>query len=311
VFRPIGAPHTVKASPPEHSGSVDRARVSAAGLGYFNLHGLEDSPAWYGQRDPQEGADGPDYPIALTPDELKRNGAAPRVIYSEACFGANIQEKQESDSLALKFLSMGTLAVIGSTCTAYGSVATPLIAADLLGNLFWQHLKSGRTAGEALMQAKIDLVREMNRRQGFLDGEDQKTLISFVLYGDPLAAYDGFRVQGKTHRSTLHLNVKTLPDQQEQAIPAAQVNGEVLRQVKGIVAEYLPGADLAEMRFSRQSLPPEAKGKTEPGRKKGPSGERMVVTVSKRVQAADHVHIHTMRMTLDEAGKPVKLSISR
>ena len=89
----------------------------------------------------------------------------------------------EKDSLALKFLSLGTLGVVASTCISYGSITTPLIAADLLGQLFWREIKFGRTAGEALMQAKVDLVREMNRRQGYLDGEDQKTLISFILYG--------------------------------------------------------------------------------------------------------------------------------
>jgi hypothetical protein len=77
--------------------------------------------------------------------------------------------------------------VIGSTGIAYGSVNTPLIGADLLGFLFWKNMREGMLAGEALMAAKIDMAREMIRRQGFLDGEDQKTLISFVLYGDPFA----------------------------------------------------------------------------------------------------------------------------
>ena len=77
VFRPIGAPHTVLTSPPEHSGSVDRGRVISSSLGYYNLHGLEDSPAWYGQRDPLEKQDAPDYPVALAPEDLRRNGHAP------------------------------------------------------------------------------------------------------------------------------------------------------------------------------------------------------------------------------------------
>lgn len=313
VFRPIGAPHTVKASPPENSVSVDRERVTGSSLGYYNLHGLEDSPDWYGQRDPLERGDGPDYPVALSPADLKRNGRSPRVVFSEACYGAHILEKTEKHSLALKFLNMGTMAVVGSTCTAYGSINTPLIAADLLGNLFWQHLKSGRTAGEALMQAKIDLVREMNRRQGYLDGEDQKTLISFVLYGDPLAVYDGFRVQGKAHRMKTHPYVKTISDQTDENITSSQVSGEVLTQVKGLVAEYLPGADLAGMHFARQVIPVEGKGKNGPARKKDgvDNSERIVVTVSKRVKEAEHTHLHTMRVTLDETGKAVKLSISR
>lgn len=319
VFRPIGAPHTVKSSPPEESASIDAEKITLSSLGYYNLHGLEDSPSWYGQRDPLETPDGPDYPVALAPDNLHRNGHSPRVIFSAACYGGYVLGKCENDSLALKFLSMGTLAVIGSTCTAYGSLATPLIAADLLGNLFWQHLKSGRPAGEALMRAKVDLVREMNRRQGFLDGEDQKTLISFVLYGDPLAGYDGFRVQGKAPaRMKTHLLVKTIPDHPEATIPTNKVSGEVLKHVKEIVAEYLPGAEIAEMHFTRQSVPGSRKNGSQPGKngasaqsKQGPAAGRMVVTVSKSVQVAEHIHHHIMRVTLDETGKAVKMSISR
>ncbi len=166
VFRPIGAPHTLLASPPESSGSFDPGRILSAGLGYYNLHGLEDFPAWYGQYDPVEhlATDGkaqsepaPDYPVALTPSDLRRNGHAPRVIFSEACYGGHTLGKTESQSLVLKFLSVGALAVVASTGIAYGSVNTPLIAADLLGNYFWQHLKSGRTVGDALSQARLDL----------------------------------------------------------------------------------------------------------------------------------------------------------
>mgnify|MGYP001081235206 CR=1 FL=1 len=70
---------------------------------------------------------------------------------------------------------------------AYGSIAAPLAAADLLGHTFWRYLHEGFPAGEALRQAKIHLASSMSQRQGYLDGEDQKTLISFILFGDPLA----------------------------------------------------------------------------------------------------------------------------
>ncbi len=94
------------------------------------------------------------------------------------------------EAIALKFLEAGSLAIAGSTCMAYGSYGAmdnSLVAADLLGHSFWKFLKDGMPAGEALRQAKIYLASEMDRRQGYLDGLDQKTLISFVLYGDPLA----------------------------------------------------------------------------------------------------------------------------
>jgi hypothetical protein len=39
--------------------------------------------------------------------------------------------------------------------------------------------------GESFRNAKLDFARKALRRQGFLDDDDKKTLLQFVLYGDP------------------------------------------------------------------------------------------------------------------------------
>lgn len=316
VFRPIGAPHTVVASPPAFSGALKRK--ATANLGYYNLHGLEDSPSWYGQRDPAEVGAVPDYPVALSPADLHRNGQSPRFIFSEACYGGHISGKTEKDSLALKFLSLGTLGVVASTGIAYGSISTPLIAADLLGQFFWRQIRYGRTVGDALVQAKIDLVREMNRRQGYLDDEDQKTLISFLLYGDPLASYDGFRAHVKSvPRSKDHPWVRMTSEADEEVLLPSKVPDEVLKGVKQVVAEYLPGADVAGIQFCRLQVNGNGKdtqgvGKALLGKKNGKDHPgRLVVTVSKKVQVAQHVHRHFLRVTMDENGNTIKLALSR
>jgi hypothetical protein len=310
VFRPIGAPHTVLTSPPAFSGGLKRKL--SANLGYYNLHGLEDSPSWYGQRDPQESGAAPDYPVALSPEDLPRNTRSPKFVFSEACYGGHVFGKSEKSSLALKFLSLGTLGVVASTCIAYGSISTPLIAADLLGNFFWKHLRSGKTAGESLMQAKVDLVREMNRRQGYLDGEDQKTLISFILYGDPLAAYDGFHARSKVVvRSKEHPMVRTATPEEQKILTPSKVSAEVLKGVKQVVAEYLPGADVAGIHFCRLQL--NGNGSALPLGKKTSKNppDRLVVTVSKQVLVAQHLHRHYLHVTMDEAGQPIKVALSR
>ena len=102
------------------------------------------------------------------------------------------------------------------------------------------------------MQAKVGLVREMTQRQGYLDGEDQKTLISFVLYGDPLASYDGFRILNKAvHRYKDHPKVARVTDENEEDLSPSKVSPEVLKGVKQVVSEYLPGADVAGIHFCR------------------------------------------------------------
>ena len=164
------------------------------------------------------------------------------------------------------------------------------------------------------MQAKVDLVREMNRRQGFLDGEDQKTLISFVLFGDPLASFDGFRQRSKSKpRSKSHPIVKVVSDRAEEGAVPPKLSGEVLKQVKQIVAEYLPGIDQAEMHLARQSAPFNGSSKNVSSYRKITltSTDRVVVTVSKQVKTGHYVHKHYVRLTLDKDGNPVKMSISR
>lgn len=310
VFRPIGHPHHVLVSPPQISGSVPVDKLLAPEMTYFNLHGLSDAGEWYGQRDPSEPGAGADYPVALAPNELHRNGHAPRVVFSEACYGGLIQNRTEDDALTLKFLSLGTLSMIGSTCIAYGAVNTPLVAADLLGNYFWQQVKSGRTVGEALMIAKVELVREMVKRQGYLDAEDQKTLLSFVLYGDPMVSLDTQTKLGKNQlRFKRHGMVRTVEDRPVQEGSVPPVPEKVLEQVKEAVSGCLPGLDGAEVHIHEEfgAMAVEIKS---PRSKAKENGSRYVVTLNKNVPAAKSIHRHYVRATI-ENGKVIKLAISR
>ncbi len=171
VFRPIGEPRSMLVSPPtgvngsstqtsHGNGSCGSGLLPLARLGYFNLHGLADAAEWYGQRDPADDhQNGPDYPVALRPEDIgagdqHNNRCAPQVVFTEACYGGHILGKSAEDALALKFLAAGCLAVAGSTVMSYGSVSTPLIAADLLGQSFWNFMRDGLPAGEALRRAK-------------------------------------------------------------------------------------------------------------------------------------------------------------
>lgn len=183
VFRVIGDDSQLRTCPPltyEAFRVTERPHFS-----YFNLHGIEDGPNWYGQRDTLFPADYPLFPLALRPRDLTADDHADSVVFTEACYGANVLGKNVDDSIALRFLEAGALAVVGSTKVSYGAIAPPLLGADLVGRYFWEGLRAHLTAGEALRYAKASLANEMQQRQGYLDGEDQKALISFVLYGDP------------------------------------------------------------------------------------------------------------------------------
>jgi hypothetical protein len=309
VFKPIGTERTLLVSPPVVTGTVWHSGLLPAKMAYYNLHGLDDSAEWYGQKSATGPNSLPDYPVALSERDFSNNRKPPRIIFSEACFGASIENKNENESLALKFLSLGTHALVGSTCIAYGSVANPLTAADLIGNAFWQNLKSGQPVGFALMNAKISLAKLMHSRQGYLDGEDQKTLLSFILLGDPLA---GTIEKPSLPKHMIRLEemeaMKTITD--HEALPAEMegVPAEMVQQVKRVVAKYLPGLSDAELvvRQGQWEGASAAKTAQTPGR-----DPRYVVTLSKQVKVAKYLHQHYARFTFDTRGKIIKASASR
>src|SRR6202011_4935907 len=94
--------------------------------------------------------------------------------------------EKPSGSLALRFLSEGAAAFVGSSASTYGGSSVPLSGADLLANLFWRHLYEGYPVGKAMALSRTTFASIELDRQGILDGDDQKTLLEFGVYGDPL-----------------------------------------------------------------------------------------------------------------------------
>ncbi len=318
VFRPVGQPPSMLACPPTQAGTWNNGKLPAY-MGYFNLHGIEDAVEWYGQKGPGSDPDVPDYPVAICPTDIQGSRQAPGIIFSEACYGGLIENKKEDEALVYRFLSMGTYGLVGSTCVSYGSLSSPLIAADLLGFYFWQQIRQGQTVGNALLRAKLKLAKEMNHRQGYLDGEDQKTLLSFVLYGDPLAILDEYRPQQPKaiYRTRHHPVVKMISDDVDKYAVPEKMPEDMLEHVKQIVTDYLPGLQDAELSLIQQHCNC-LKGNPTCGAcqfnaksvAKG-SPKHYVVSLSKDVKVSKQVHHHFARMTLDPQGKVLKLTTSR
>ncbi len=322
VFKTIGDPNSLITSPPVEASLLPSQTMRPAKYSYFNLHGLEDTPEWYGQRDPLRDQNTPvEFPVALRPSDVINSGRAPRVVFTEACYGAHSIGKTSESALSLKFLNSGSRAVIGSTKISYGSVTPPLIAADLLGQLFWQYLNQRVPVGEALRRAKLKLAAEMHGRQGYLDGEDQKTLISFVLYGDPLYQPSPTKPQPgeKTvvRRMARPKVMKTACSLGGTTIPQDELSPVTMKRIEHIVAQYLPGMQQAVCSIHDQRI--ECAGEehtcpsgnfTKKSTTQSASGA-MVITLSKHIADGKRRHPHFARLTLDPQGKVMKLAVSR
>jgi len=317
VFSTIDRPEGLKTSPPTTNTNLLAGLPSNPKYAYFNLHGLKDSPEWYGQKDLTRREQGPEYPVAMLPKNFTPSSSAPALVLSEACYGAHILNKAVDESIALNFLSSGSRAFIGSTCIAYGSVSKPLIAADLLAWHFWKYFVDGQSAGYALMQAKLALAKKMTVDQGYLDGEDQKTILSFVLYGDPLATARNIKeVTKPAIRPTVSPQLKTISDSPEELVVAAdEMPSEILGQIKAVIRNYLPGLDDATVAINPQlsnfTLDPEKVAEHRNQYDLLKASQRYVVTLKKQYEYKSQSHNHFARMTFDQKGEMIKLSTSR
>ena len=316
VYDTISSAKKLITCPPVTSKNLTQNRQNAKKCGYYNLHGLQDGPNWYGQRDPLKNSSELDYPVAITPTQLGTGLSSAEVIFSEACYGAYTNEKSTEESMALKFLSTGSRCMIGSTGIAYGSVVKPLIAADLLASEFWKQILGGISVGYALMRAKINLVHLMIKKQGYLDGEDQKTILSFILYGDPLATLNDLNNVAEPLS-----RVKTLPDikvvndyGEELSMEEAGLSDEILSEVKSVVSKYLPGLQNGEYSVNSQQSyfkVPNSTTKSSQAPDKSTKDQHYVVTLKKSISQDNISHPSFARLTLDRKGKIIKLALSR
>jgi hypothetical protein len=188
VLEAAGVPGAFPTCPPltvDHSGAITPAHVL-----YYNLHGAEASANWYGHARGRPLLSIDHLPVACTPQRIGRLAVDGSIMLSEACYGMELARRTPGHSIPLALLEAGAAACIGSTVNAYGTTAAPLVAADLLMAELLRQILRGVPAGQAMVDARAAFVDSMQRRQGYLDEVDLKTLQSFVFFGDPWATVE-------------------------------------------------------------------------------------------------------------------------
>ena len=203
--------------------------------------------------------------------------------------------------MALKFLATGANCLIGSTCVAYGSISTPLIGADLLANYFLKFVQNGISTGEAFIKAKVEFVHEMKRRQNFLDGEDQKTLLSFVLYGDPLYTPSRDKLKSKHFiRTQNEESISFISDSQDQnsGNNGFVIDEKILHEAKVIVDSYLPGLSGGKLSYTRQHIGNIYNKAADKNHKVFDSQKPQKVTISKQIVQDKRTHYHYARVNV-------------
>ena len=234
VYKTIADTSSLSVCPATTSANFPLNAFDSSDYGYFNLHGIKGQPNWYGQKRNDDASGGPRYPVALEIGNVTNIKNTPKVVFAECCYGAESQKRYEKDCMSLHMLGKATRVFIGSTTIAYGALNATLVAADLLGYLFWKHLLSGISCGEAFRRAKKNLATEMEQKNGGLDAEIQKTLLSFVFYGDPLYAVDSNAdINNIMQRSKSPRDYELLGEESSyENVLSPELSGDIYKEVK-------------------------------------------------------------------------------
>ena len=149
VDKTIADTNSLSVSPATTSSNFPLSSFDSCDFAYFNLHGIKGQPNWYGQKKSDDTSSGPNIPVALEISNVVNIKNTPKVVFAECCYGAETPKRTEQNCMSLHFIGKATRVLVGSTTIAYGALNSQLTAADLLGYLFWKHLLTGISCGEA------------------------------------------------------------------------------------------------------------------------------------------------------------------
>lgn len=147
------------------------------GVHYFNLHGSDRAPEWYGQKDS-------DYPVAFTPFAITTSRKH-NIIGVEACYGARFINLKKEQSILLSALATNTVSFVGSSRVAWGPSTPPMNLADIVIHDYLALLQKGVSAGEAFLKARI---HAFNNSCNSDPATSLLSMMEFNLFGDPAFA---------------------------------------------------------------------------------------------------------------------------
>jgi hypothetical protein len=107
--------------------------------------------------------------------------------------------------------------------------------------------------GMALHYARLEFAQTMYDRQGFLDDVDMKTLIEFILLGDPWATVKGDVAQptirhttstGSMQLQTVERVPKTV---RRMLLQERDISPEMLRHARTVLEQYIPASQTGRL----------------------------------------------------------------
>lgn len=172
-------------SPP----NVDATKLPQSRLGsrlhVIKCHGSPIDPKFYGQKGES------DYPVALTSKTLRRHLKPSTIAAAMCCYGAQTFAPDDPASqdpgewpIAGAYLRGGAFGFVGATRIAWVG-DSEMACADWIVSKYLRSILDGASQGRAFLESKQDYLRRLQQNGEPLGREDEKTLIEYLLLGDP------------------------------------------------------------------------------------------------------------------------------
>lgn len=179
---------------------------------YFNLHGSNNAPQWFGQKDS-------DYPPAFAPQVIAINSEL-NVIGVEACYGARFIGLSNTDSIVLSALANKTIAFAGSSRIAWGPSVPPMNLADVVVHDFLKNIQNGEPSGVAFLKARKHAFENTCKNDPLTS---LATMMEFNLFGDPAFTINAKKTEIPTYGGAAKgFDADQLTDLSDQEIEKAE-----------------------------------------------------------------------------------------
>jgi hypothetical protein len=176
--------------PPDDDSSPNTRQKLTAGLHMIKCHGNKQDATFWGFSEADERTK--DHPCpAITSATLKSSPKPFTVVASMCCFGAQIFSPSDPNArspqawpIASTYLRKGALGFVGSTMMAWVGRAD-MGPADWIVQGYLKSVLTGESIGNALLVSKQDYQSHNSLADNTFASDEQKTLIEYVLLGDP------------------------------------------------------------------------------------------------------------------------------
>jgi hypothetical protein len=172
--------------------TTPRAKTQQRGLRHMiKCHGMELDSAFYGETTDPKAKVEDQYPETLRSPDLQGRAKKGAVIGAMCCYGAGLFNPANPRAvnggeppISSQYLKLGAHGFLGSSTTAWVG-DTEMMCADWIVTSFLKGATGGASLGRAALESKQDFLRWIQQQGATPDAADKKTLIQFMLLGDP------------------------------------------------------------------------------------------------------------------------------